>query len=73
MFFSQTRKRATQVRQFASRITAIVYSEEDISDIVLNVLLKPSIVDQVNLKAQASGLSVEGWLSKTIESAVQER
>jgi hypothetical protein len=66
-------QKATQIRQFAGRITAIVYSEEDVSDIVLNVLLSPSIVDQVNLKAQASGLSVEGWLSKTIETAVQER
>jgi hypothetical protein len=65
-------QKATQLSQFASRITALVYSEEDLSEIVLNVLLRPSIVDRVNLIAKASGLPVERWLSKTIEAAVQK-
>ena len=65
-------EKATEIRQFASRITTLVYSEENISDIALNILLKPSIVDEVNAKAQASGVSVETWLSRTIEAAAQK-
>jgi hypothetical protein len=38
----------------------------------LNVLLKPSVVDEVNAKAQASGLATESWLSRMIEAAVQK-
>jgi hypothetical protein len=65
-------ERTALVRRFASRITVLVYDVEDTSEIVLNVVLKPSIVDEVNAKARKNGLSVEGWLSKTIEQAVQQ-
>jgi predicted HicB family RNase H-like nuclease len=43
------------------------------SDISLNVLLKPSVADAVNVKAQASGLSAEQWMSRIIEAAAQKR
>jgi hypothetical protein len=64
-------EKTAKVRQFASRITALVHREEDISEILLNVPLKPSVVDQVTAKAQESGLSVETWLSRTIEAAAR--
>jgi hypothetical protein len=69
---SDTAKTA-EVRRFASRITPIVDNEENVSEISLNVLLRPSVVDKVNAEAQAGGLSVEKWLSKTVEAAVQQR
>jgi hypothetical protein len=65
-------QKTEDVRQFASQITALVYNDEHVSDIVLNVPLKPSVVDEVNVKAQASGLSVEQWMSRTIEAAAQK-
>ncbi|TFW56704.1 hypothetical protein CT676_34015 [Bradyrhizobium sp. MOS001] len=64
-------EKTAKVRRFASRITVLVHREEDISEILLYVPLKPSVVDAVNAKAQASGLSVERWLSRTIEAAAQ--
>jgi hypothetical protein len=64
-------EKAVRIRQFASRISPVVYSEENISDVLLTVFLKPSVVDEVNAKAQASGMSPESWLSKAIDAAVE--
>ena len=64
--------KTARVRRFASRITALVYDVEEASEIILTVPLKPSMVDEVNAKAQKDGLSVEDWLSRTVEKAVQQ-
>jgi hypothetical protein len=61
------------VRQFGSQITALVCNDEDVSYIVLKVFSRPSVVDEVNVKAQASGLSVQQWRSKTIEATEQNQ
>jgi predicted DNA binding CopG/RHH family protein len=66
-------EKAEDVREFAAQVTQLVYNDEDISDISLNVLLKPSAVDAVNVKAQASGLSAQQWMSRIIEAAAQQR
>lgn len=64
--------KTTEVRRFARRITPIVYDEENVSEISLNVLLRPSVVDKVNAEARASGLPVDKWLSRTVEAAVRQ-
>lgn len=64
-------QKAEDVRLYAGRITAHVYGQDHVSDIVLNVLLKPSVADRVRAAAQASGVSEEKWVSTTIESALQ--
>jgi hypothetical protein len=51
--------KTARVRRFASRITVLVYNVEEASEIILNVPLKPSLVDEVNTKAEKDGLSVE--------------
>jgi hypothetical protein len=66
-------EKTEDVRTFAAQVTHHVYNEDDVSDISLNVLLKPSVADAVNVKAQASGLSTEQWMSRTIEAAAQKR
>ena len=60
-------EKTEDVREFAGQVTHLVYNEDGVSDISLNVLLKPSVADAVNVKAQASGLSTEQWMSRTIE------
>jgi len=65
-------EKTEDVRQFAGQVTALVYREDHVSDISLNVLLKPSVADAVNVKAQASGLSTEQWMAKAIEAAAQK-
>jgi hypothetical protein len=64
-------EKTEDVREFAGQVTHLVYNEDGVSDISLNVLLKPSVADAVNVKAQASGLSTELWMSRTIEAAAQ--
>jgi hypothetical protein len=71
-FLSDTEK-TEDVREFAAQVTHLVYREENVSAISLNVLLKPSVADAVNVKAQASGLSAEQWMSRIIEAAAQNR
>src|ERR1700754_3566264 len=66
-------EKTEDVREFATQVTHLVYHEDDVSDISLNVLLKPSVVDAVIVKAQASGLSTEQWMSRTIEASAQKR
>jgi hypothetical protein len=66
-------EKTEDVREFATQVTHLVYDEHAVSDISLNVLLKPSVVDAVNVKAQASGLSAAQWMSRTIEAAAQKR
>lgn len=65
-------EKTEDVRQFASQITPLVYHDADVADVILNVPLKPSVVDEVNLKAQANGLSVAQWMSGIIETAAQK-
>lgn len=66
------KEKTARVRRYASRITALVYNVENASEIVLDVPLKPAIVDQVNAKAQQSGLSVENWLSRVVSTAATQ-
>jgi hypothetical protein len=70
-YLSDTEK-TEDVRQFAGQVTDLVYRDDDVSEISLNVLLKPSVADAVNIKAQASGLSTEQWVAKTLEAATQK-
>jgi hypothetical protein len=66
-------EKTEDVRQFAGQVTNLVFHEDEVSDISINVLLNPSVVDAVNVKAQAAGLSTEQWMSRTIQSAAQKR
>lgn len=64
--------RTAKVRRFASRVTVLVYDVEEASEIILNVPLKPSMVDEVTARARKAGLSVEDWLSRMVASALQQ-
>lgn len=64
--------KSAKVRRFASRITPLVYQVENVSEIILNVPLKPTVVDEINAKARKSRTSVEDWLAKAIETAVNQ-
>lgn len=64
-------ERAASVRQFAGKITALVRQQENITGIILNVTLEPPAVDKINARAKATGLSVDQWLSRTIEAALR--
>ena len=66
-------EKAEDVRLYASRVTAHVYGQDRVDDIVLTVPLKPYAADRVNAAARASGVSVEKWLSTAVESALKNR
>jgi hypothetical protein len=66
-------QKTEDVRLYASRVTAYVYGEGHVDDIVMTVLLKPSDADRVNAAARKNGVSVEKWLSTAVESALKTR
>jgi hypothetical protein len=65
-------EKTTKVRHYAARIAAIVYRTENELAIIIDVPLKPDIVDIVDAKAKSSGLTTPQWLSQTIERAVSQ-
>lgn len=64
--------KTAKIRRYASQITILVYKIENVSEIILNVPMEPTVVDDVNAKARKSGLSVEDWLAIAIETAVEQ-
>jgi hypothetical protein len=63
-------EKTAKVRRYAARITALVYKTENELAIIVDVPLKPGIVDIVDAKAKSSGPTTQEWLSQTIERAV---
>lgn len=66
-------QKTEDVSLYASRVTAHVYGEGHVEDIVMTVLLKPSDADRVSAAARKGGVSVEKWLSTAVESALKTR
>jgi hypothetical protein len=65
-------EKTSRMKRYASQITVLVYRVENVEEIILNVPLKPTVVDEVNAKAKKSGLSVEDWLSKVVGTAAEQ-
>lgn len=65
-------QKTAKVRLYAARITALIYQTENEFAIIVDVPLKPGIVDIVDAKAKSSGLTTQEWLSQTIERAASQ-
>lgn len=63
-------QKAAAIRRFATKVTLLVYDYEDEKEIILDVPLKPTLVDEVHFRAQQEGLSVDSWFQKTIQQAL---
>lgn len=62
--------KTARVRRFARRITLLVYSEEQVSDIIIDIALQPDVVDRVNERARKAGQSPETWIADTIKTVL---
>ncbi|MEP9387991.1 hypothetical protein [Mesorhizobium sp. KR9-304] len=63
-------QKTLRVRQFATQITSLVFSAEDAQEIVLDVPFPPDVVDQIEAKARAAGVSPEIWIAETVSAAI---
>lgn len=65
---SDTQK-AERVSAFAGRTVRVVYALESADTIFLDVPLPPAVVDAVNAKAKAAGVSQMDWLAGVVTTA----
>jgi hypothetical protein len=58
-------EKTSKVRRFAERVAVLVYDVENESGVFVNILLKPSVLDEINAKAEKDGVTVQDWLRCT--------
>lgn len=64
-------QKSGRVMRFAARITRTVYSLDGADAIILDVALPPSMVNAINAKAKAAGVSSDAWIQSAVAAALQ--
>ena len=64
-------QKATSVLRFAARVTRTVFSMEGADQIILDVAFPPDVVDGINAKASAAGITPEAWIQTTVAGALK--
>lgn len=60
-----------RVTRFAARVTRTVYALDSADMVILDVSLPPAVVDSINAKASAAGISSEDWIRGAVDKALQ--
>lgn len=63
-------QKTARVSRFAANITRAVFSIEGADQIIIDVAFPPSILDAINAKAAAAGLSAEAWIQGAVTTAL---
>jgi hypothetical protein len=66
-------EKVEHVRLFAGKIAAIVSSYENETRIIIDVPLKPDVVDAVTTIAHKDGVSVGDWIARTVEAGLRQQ
>ena len=66
-------QRTARVRGFAARIVRIVYALDSADAIILDVAFPPDMVNAINAKAKAAGVSPEDWVVDAVISVLQAK
>lgn len=64
-------QKSARVARFAARITRTVYALDGADEIILDVSFPPLVVDAINAKARAAGVSPEAWIQSTVNAALK--
>lgn len=64
-------QKSTRVARFAARITRTVFALDGADAIILDVAFPPAVVDAINAKARAAGVTPEAWIQGAITSALK--
>lgn len=65
-----TFQKSARIQHFAAVVTQRVYNLESADAIFLNVALPPTLVDAVNAKAKAAGVSAEEWIAGVVAQSI---
>jgi hypothetical protein len=66
-------EKAEHVRLFAGKIAALVSSYENETRIIIDVPLKPGVVDAVTTMAHKDGVSVGDWIARSVEAGLRQQ
>lgn len=64
-------EKSLRIRQFAKQATATVLQDSGIDKIVYDIEVSPDVAEQAKDRAEAAGLSVEGWISNLVKDGVR--
>lgn len=64
-------QKSARVVRFAARVTRVVYALEGADEIILDVAFPPVVVNAINAKARAAGVSPEAWIQSTVNAALK--
>jgi len=64
-------QKATRFNRFAARVTRTVYSLDGADEVILDVPFPPAIVDAINTKAKAAGISAQDWVRTAVDGALK--
>lgn len=64
-------QKTVRVTRFAARITRTVFAIDGADEIILDVAFPPLMVDAINAKARAAGVSPEAWIQSTVSTALK--
>ena len=64
-------QKSARVARFAARITRTVYALDGADEIILDVTFPPTVVDAINARAKAVGVSPEAWIQSTVTTALK--
>lgn len=62
--------KTARVRRFAGRVVDVVYSLDTASAIIINVPLKPDVLEAAEAKAKAAKKPIDGWIAEQVEKAL---
>lgn len=64
-------QKSSRVSRFAARIARTVFALDGADEIILDVGFPPSVVDAINAKARAAGMTAEAWIQGAVTSALK--
>ncbi|MCJ8143670.1 hypothetical protein MKI84_12160 [Ancylobacter sp. A5.8] len=62
--------KTARLRRFAARVVDVVYSLDSASAIIINVPLKPQVLEAAEAKAKAAKQPIDTWIAETVEKAL---
>jgi hypothetical protein len=65
-------EKTARARRFAAQITALL-RQQDSNTMIIDVPLKPGVVAAVISAARKDGLSIDGWISRVVETELQQK
>ncbi|MGV6871852.1 hypothetical protein ACUSIJ_04055 [Pseudochelatococcus sp. B33] len=65
-------QKTENARLFAQKVSTEVLAADQVEDVIYNVPLNPSLAQAAAERAKKAGMSIESWIARTVEAALQQ-